>query len=233
MVFTPSVIHHHLRTSEERHNLLVQFIYSELMESFEIIKCIEKLKLSDESLLNEGVAENLYHLLLKLVGNPKSSSHYFSNEKSGTFSKIKSYSALLSEIKSIQKKEISYLNQVGNQMWILSLQACDACKSLLQEQDINKTLLFLIKRMIHALKVYLKIIKQFLMHYKQDENVLFFLLQNQEKLDAMYHENFVASLFKKMFFRSLKRAELFIYTRYSIRGFSHLLPLIQMKFEKL
>lgn len=232
MLRTDPVIHHHVKSCHEHHHLLIQFIYSELISGDAIVQKIDELILSKKSKLTQSEFKGLNELLIQLIGHQLPYSRRFSHDKEGIFAKLKNYSALLSP-----NKETAYIHQLANQMWILSLQSYDFNDKFLQmpgpSEKEYSPLLFILKRLKHAVKVYARMIKRFIMHYKQDENVLFFLLKNRVQLDKIYNEHFVATILRKMFFRSLKRAELFIHTRYALRGFHHLLPFIKETFATL
>lgn len=72
-----------------------------------------------------------------------------------------------------------------------------------------------------------------ILHYKSDENVLFFFLRYYLQFDALYHPGFSAALLASCSPGGLFSVEEFLLKAYRKRGFSHLLPTIQLLFIEL
>jgi hypothetical protein len=69
--------------------------------------------------------------------------------------------------------------------------------------------------------------------YRDNENVLYFLLNRQEELDNLYHSSCLTHLFEQMYPGGVKEAKELLIKRYTIRGFHHLLAHINQKMAAL
>jgi len=68
--------------------------------------------------------------------------------------------------------------------------------------------------------------------FDRDENVVFFLLNRHQAIDAIYGPQFLCNWVKKNHF-SLEKAFHFLNARYTKRGFDHILPQIAKKIDEL
>lgn len=66
--------------------------------------------------------------------------------------------------------------------------------------------------------------------YKKDENVLFFLLMNHEKLDVLFGKQGTAKAFRNTI--EFEEAKRWISKQYEKRGFSHLIPHIHTTIDE-
>ena len=69
--------------------------------------------------------------------------------------------------------------------------------------------------------------------FKEDENVLFFILRHKTQLEEAFGEKFVELLFKKMHRDGSAGIEKLLLKQYSKRGFDTLLPVIKAKMAQL
>jgi hypothetical protein len=76
-------------------------------------------------------------------------------------------------------------------------------------------------------------IHELIPHFKDDENLLFFLLRHQQNLNRLYGKEFLSTLLLSLFPDGLQEMEEFLHTKYSARSFHHILPQISEHFAAL
>jgi len=84
-----------------------------------------------------------------------------------------------------------------------------------------------------ALKEIRALLLDELITFRDDENVLFFLLRHQAEFDHVYSASMVSKTLETLFAEGLGAASNFLTGRFERRGFYHLIPLISQKIERL
>lgn len=84
-----------------------------------------------------------------------------------------------------------------------------------------------------ALKEIRALLLDELITFRDDENVLFFLLRHQAEFDHIYSASMVRKTLETLFPEGLKTASNFLAGRYERRGFYHIIPVISQKIERL
>lgn len=213
-------------TFHQSDSLLIQFILHEFLK---LLRVTKKLK---QSLQDENPLPMIRKELICLVGPEHDYKHLFSwSSDLGVLTKMKTYLDLLLHRDSSQVKR---LKNTCHEAW----EAAILCLEVAKEGNI-KTLenyKLLTDQFKNALDLFEKIpaeIKRVLPFYAQDENIVFFLLEHKETLDASLETKFLKQLFHKMYEGGVNQAEAFLIEKYRERGFLALLPIIETKCAEL
>ena len=102
--------------------------------------------------------------------------------------------------------------------------------SLFQKNTINKELFEKCNRYLDRS---LNLVKKLLIHFQDDENVLFFLLRHSETFDLMYNSQFTISFLQKIYGKNLENIEKQLKEKFSNRRFEHLFTIISEKMKKI
>jgi hypothetical protein len=78
-----------------------------------------------------------------------------------------------------------------------------------------------------------RLFEEMLSHYRNDENLLLFILGRQELFNATYGTSFVRCLFQQIFPGGLEETELYLISCYQKRGYLHLLEQISALIAQL
>lgn len=224
--------HHH-------QHLLLQFIWTELILASQEIERAQKACASGQM---EQEPKALYQALAphltRLAGSPQDYMRLFDSDDDGIFNKLKNYALLFSlQDPSSQKKHAIMIQEASN-AWLNAVQALGLLRTIahqtahVSQKQTAKLSLFIEKTQRSTLRL-INLTAQITSNYKNDENVIFFLLRHQKSLNALRENQFILSLLKKMFRENLETMRKFLVKRYSERGFIHLLPFINQSVEQL
>lgn len=136
--------------------------------------------------------------------------------ESGAFTKLRNYCALYARLGDDEDRQAFDLHQITDVIW-LTLGHC--LKHLRDEGEIPQPLL---KKIFQLETRLLGALKKIIFDFREDENVLFFLLRHRQALDLMFGEKFVHKTLTRLFPDGLKEAQQFILARYQKRGFNTL-----------
>lgn len=89
------------------------------------------------------------------------------------------------------------------------------------------------KRFLRCFRRIARLFEGMLPYYREDENLLLFLLRRRELFDAAYGVPFVRRLFKRIFHGGLEEARLYLLNCYQRRGYLHLLEQISAQITQL
>ncbi|MCH9634159.1 MAG: hypothetical protein S4CHLAM7_09020 [Chlamydiae bacterium] len=223
-------------------SLLFQFILFEFITSSKKIQDIENIYSQLESLLIKHRLQadvDLYlNQLLDFMPFLTGSQMVIANEQTfpwthqkGSLNKLRHYCYLLSH-KFSDKGDVLNMNIAVSKAFHSALQIREVIFSLQrQSEDPQRvpnyvSLYHLLDKLIDNMRRASRLILRILIQFKDDENVLFFLLQHRTDLDQLYKTQFVARILKKMFSDGSKGAEEFLKLRYQERGFHHLIDSI-------
>lgn len=214
-------------------SVLFQFILSEFIVANTEVETISHLTPS----VLEGEVDGLEPPLHQLFG---SSPEYVSllswNFKEGILSRLKKYVLCFSQFHITPEKDQRLLYQYTCQ----ALELCQKCINELQayvegigeenvEVTLHKNLVKLQKQVGRFGQMVIKLTYYF--HF--DENVIFFILRHKQQFDNIFGQDFTKRFFNKMYEGGPSEAEKLMTTRYTERGFQHLLPTIQTKISEL
>ena len=217
--------------------LLFQFILSEFIQAYGEIQLINKI--ADEKTEETQTSQRLHalaHHVSLLAGSTQQHMRMLSWNDDGFLTKMKNYCALLCHYDSNETHDLYRMFKESNQAWLLSLRVLDAIRTMQQStEQSHDTMPFMpvLKKLNNCLKRFSRLVMRAVLPFSQDENVVFFILRNKEQLDALYKPKFTKDLIKKMFSKGTEEASQFLLERYTIRGFTSLIPLINRKFIEL
>jgi len=167
--------------------------------------------------------------VIHLLGE-KHESHFIWDEKKGSLKKFTDLS--LHFAKHQEPLASSHLIEELHHLSFFLKQA-----SLKLQHIAQKPPLSLFKESFELLKQQFKstltIFFNSLPHFKDDENILFFLVDQQERLDRSFGAKTTLHLVEKIFPEGIKNAEHFLLERYTARGFTHITAQIPEKFAAL
>lgn len=213
----PHINVYHLDSS-----LLLQFILSEFLTICCEIQAIKSLP----SKLSEADREKLEYTLSHLSGASKEYMRLFSwNSDGGILAKLKSYCGFFAQNSDLSEKKLRALHHKSNQIWLQCLQ----CLDLVRSDEGTELILKSIDKLVRGVQQIGKLIADILPEFRDDENVLFFLLRNYKELDAAYSPRFISKTLKKMFNGGAHEAGRLMIVNYTQRGFNNLVPIIQDK----
>ncbi len=212
--------------------LLFQFILSETLAASRQIHVIAH---------HNRYEHELIQAILELTGPLQEQMRLIAwTPNEGILTKLKGYCAnLLHHVNPHDKVSLA-LSRLAGQSWLQCHNCLDAY-NLWQEEPASRDLQDdLQKQLARLLQFHLrwtKLLAQKIKDFREDENVLFFLLRHHEDFDACFGEGFVRTLFLRLSpasqRKSLQAAEDFISQKYLKRGFESLLPIIKTKISEL
>lgn len=217
------------------HNLLFQFILSEFILVYQEIKHINQIAatLKSQENFELEILQRLLHHIVKLAGSSRYYMRLLACNDDGLLTKLKCYSVLFC-LKQDHMNQRKLYDDV-EQLWLLSLKIVDTTDSLLlrNSETAKLALHSWLGKFQRSSKRLSNTITSFKMHFRHDENVIFFIMRHKEQFDDLYKPRYVAKLLKKMFPNGLKEAHQFLLSQYGKRGFDSLVPIIQTKMAEL
>lgn len=223
----------HVNSYHQNNSLLFQFILAEFLEAFTEIQRLDALCCrvptplpSDE--LSCRQAENNLHLiqpiLTKLVGSTRDYMRLFSwNYSEGLLSKLRTYCALFLQNADTDEKELIAIQHYADKIWQNCLQAVDALNDVPQDRP---QLFASLEKSSSAMQRFAKLITRLIHQFRNDENVMFYILRNHKTFDQLYGNRYVIKLFSKIYPKGIKEVQLLLIKKYSDRGFENMLPSI-------
>jgi len=219
-------------------SLLFQFILGEFLESYELTQQLDILcnrkqtPLGSQQVMDRE--ENLSQvevILSKLVGSARDYMRLFSwNFTDGALQKLKMYCSLFLQHVDTDEKELIALQHYADKIWQSYLNALD---TLREDPKDRHAFLANIDKASSAMNRFSKLISRLIHQFRDDENVIFFVLRNRVQFDKLYGNRFVARLFLKLYPKGFREIQLFLLKKYSERGFDNLLFTISSKMSEL
>jgi hypothetical protein len=208
--------------------LLIQFILTELFAAQK-----EASRLAGAA----GDAETLETAMAALAGNRKREGRLFNwLSDNGILEKMHHFCCCIVQEEVPEEKTALAMQRTVHQAWIFALQAQVEARILLDSGAKSMESLELtriVARMNMTLGKAAKHLWRLLERYKQDENVLFFLLRHHHEFDSLYGAGATVQFFRKAFRGGSMEAGHLMRQRYGKRGFSHILPIIDEKISEL
>lgn len=229
-------------------SLLFQFILAEFLIAYKEIQKIEKIYSEIElklikNHLHASVNHALYsilEILPQMVGDPIIANHEYPFQwtyNTGSLSKLKHFAYLFSQRRPDYSEAVN-MNVYVSKAFHSALQLREVILSIqhkLSDYQIPNYITFyqLTDKLIDNIRLTSRLMIKVLVHKKEDENILRFLLDNQEDFDAVYRKSFVQRILKMMYPKGMKHAKDLIVEKYVRRGFLGLLEPISEQFAKL
>lgn len=224
----------HLTTYHNNNSLIIQFALFELIQAYKHVEIINSyLQDSRSTPLNK-----LGSAISSLTGRTQEYMRIFTwNLNDGILAKLKSYCSYYANNIAAQQPDISAVQKHADRAWINCLESADILRRMDKSTHIHPSdreeLQEKLSRTLQRLQQLASVLSKQLLQFRDDENVLFFLLRFSRSLDSIYEEGFVLKLFSKMFSDGIPAAKAKLSVRYAERKFEHLLPQITQKLSTL
>ena len=205
--------------------ILFQFILYEFLKALEEADHIEKFCL--KKLDRETYFQQITEYLVKLAGSEQEYMRVFSwVSDTGILTKLKNYCNLLSE--NTKKSDLTYvrLHECSYTAWADCMSVID----LIHKNETFKKIKAATEHSLSSIYSLIPVLEEALPKFKQDENVLFFLLRYKEDFDRLIEEGWTRKLFKKFYPRGASK---FMTKQYHARGFVELLPEITHRLQQI
>lgn len=213
--------------------LLYQFI---LCEFFATIQGIRNLQQEMKNFQN-GKANIIETHLQILIGHQEDSLHGFNwRPEYAALTKLRIYCTQFAETAESDDKGTLGLQELADQAWLIASQTVTTFKIQYRNGEFAKVLLNLQKNIAKLDKIISKLSKQILKalaRFKLNENVLFYLLRHNDQIVTAFGLSQSQQLFKKLFKDGLREAVQYMTSRYALRGFSQLVPIISSRAAEL
>lgn len=227
-----------VKSYHQHQHLLFQFILSELLLAHQEMVKVQQLLAANTSGCDQLLFSKLIGHIKSLSGSTKGHMRLFSWVDDGILAKLKNYCAFLCHEEGHTHKEQNNVYRDANNAWLISLQVLDTVRIIAQELPADATydigvLCMSVEKIHQAIDRFARRLTKIMLMFRHDENVVFFILRHKEQLDDLYSPNFTYKLLHKMFSKGLQEANYFLSEKYSARGFTNILPIIQKKIKEL
>lgn len=230
----------HVNSFHQNNSLLFQFILAEFLETSTEMQKLDTLcsrSLSPMPSHEQSGRQKDLHLmqqsLTHLLGATKDNMRLFSwNFKEGLLTKLRTYCTLflLNADNDSDEKELNAIQHYADKIWYNCHQAIDALYDLPQD---HTSLFSALERASTATQRLAKLIARLIPQFKQDENVLYYVVRHHQLLDKINGNRFTLKLFSKIFPKGIKEGHQFLIQKYTERGFDHLLAPIDSAIKEI
>jgi hypothetical protein len=207
------IINEFLSASKEMQKALQ---LSENIKSYEsktppLAQDLNELRISLSKLAGAKI-ENSYHLPWSL--------------HRGFLTKLREYSDFLAQ--SMNEYSLGYrMYDHFHKAWLKCKQALDLLVIKRSEASVNSDLVCKnIENANKEIRRGARLIAQTIIHFKDNENVVYCLLRCQDRIADLFGKEFLKRLLCRMHPPSLSKVKSFLKSRYLKRGFDHLIPII-------
>ncbi|MEI8365950.1 MAG: hypothetical protein WCF65_05990 [Parachlamydiaceae bacterium] len=224
----------HVNTYHCNNSLIFQFVLSEFIESFSTIQQLNSYccnpnsaSLGDAISFSTAIShrQEIGTCLTKLLGSSNGHIHLFSwNFSEGILSKLKTYCALLLQNSDNDEKELIALQHYAEKIWLGCLQIGEALNSTPFEAG---PLTAAVEKASSSMIRFSKLIARLISQFRDDENVIFYVVRNHKILDKLYGNRFVFKLLGRLYTKGMHEVQHVLSVKYSARGFDDLLPAIR------
>lgn len=225
-------------------SLLLQFILTEFLSVSAEIQKLKQLSDKLKKLNNaskEATEEDFIELtarLHKLVGSTTERMCPLPwNLDNGSMAKLKDYSDLLAQNLDDEDYALYNIHDYFHKALIRGKLTLDIVRLPHLTPAQYHQLCEKIAQGVHKIKENIlsaaRLMVATIYKFRQDENVLFFLLRHEQQIKELYGSNFLKKLFCKMYPNGLDEVEQFLLSSYEKRGFTNLLPIISQKLSDL
>lgn len=221
-------------------HVLFQFILVAFLKTHPVVKKINTLSLqiasSAKSEINPPptLKNQLFLAAEELAGQSSPFHGHFSwNPSQGILNLLKNNCILFEKTQDFP--ETAPIKKYVVKSCLYSAELRDLASNLLNESVPTNTFVHFQKTEVQMTQNMRKLgnaISKMILHFRNNENVLFCLLQRQKELDDFYGAAFTQKIFKKMY-RNLDDARLFLIDAYSQREFKELIPEITTSINSL
>jgi hypothetical protein len=211
----------HLNAYHKSEPLLLQFLLTEFIQVYYQFTSIKNL--IDEEQFNNS----LFALLSRLSASSyEIKNTIFRNHENSSLSKLYFYASYLSEY--VQLHSFPPLAKSCQKCWALGARLVEAMESRQLEMVSN-----IIKKLHSTLRQTAKEIVKVIALFRNNENVLYFILRHRAQLDAILGHNFILKLLSNIFPNGLVGVRNFLVEKYNDRGFDKLSETISQTFNAI
>lgn len=228
-----------LNTIQTNSSLLFQFLLSDFLASFlDILRldtlCHRRLLPFIEKTYNEHnqeLIQEIEKILERLVGTKKDYIKRFSSSMNeGNLSSFKKHCLLFSHQSESEVKELLALQHYADKTW----QNCQLAVDALGDAPNKCAQLFAyLEKASSSMHRLGKLIARLIQQFREDENVVFFVLRHKESFDQAFGKRFITKLFGRMYPKGLREVEHFLIKKYTARSFDNIIPVITRMFHEL
>lgn len=224
-------------------HVLFQFIVASFLQSHRTALKLKTIILQIEPSLSKCSApcehrSKLFCVAEELAGRTSPyHSHFSWSPSPGTLNSLKNNCILFERAFAQDFPEALQIKKHAVKSWLYSGEMRDLAFELLKESSSASDISFarfqkIETLMTRTLKIFGTGLTKMIPRFKENENVLFSLLKQQNELDAFYGIAYTRNIFKKMF-RSSSSAHKFLIEAYRQREFIELLPDITRYIDSL
>ena len=215
-------------------SLLFQFILTEFMEAYEHIQTLElvcqnhPLPVDNESdICGEYEQKEMDSTFEKLIGPNRDFARLIVwNSRGGVLAKLKVYISIFLKHNFGEEKEMITMQHYIEKIY----HSCQKATEILYEDPVPITsLTTAIDKATTAIHRLSKLITRLILHFREDENILFCVLRNQERFDRIYGRGYVAKQLIRIYPKGLQEAKSALCDKYKLRGFDNMLSIITSK----
>lgn len=228
----------HVNTYHHNNSLLLQFLLVEFLEAFTEIQRLDILQKRTPlpnheatSRQKESEREQIEASLAKLVGSTRDYMRLFSwNFSEGLLVKLKTYCTLFLQNAEGNEKELIAMQHYAEKIWQACLLAIDALHETPQERA---PLVASLDKACSSMHRFSKLAARLIHQFREDENVIFFVVRHHQRFDRLYGNRFVYKLLNRMYQKGLRETQQVLVKKYTERGFDNILPIIQTNLAEI
>jgi hypothetical protein len=225
-------------------SLLLQFILSEFIATFtESQKLAELCHLKpsplpvahDRTQQAAACQSQIKAAFSRLVGSNSCERLIAWHFEEGMLSKLKTYCILFSQNNERDEKELLCMHHYIDKAWQQGVQA----KILLNNSELNNSeedrpqFLAALEKMNQSIQRFAKQMARILLQFREDENIIFFLLRHRTELETVYSPRFLNKLLLRMYPKGLCELKQLLKAKYNNRGFTNISSGIDAHFAEL
>lgn len=195
-------------------SLLFLFILDEMIHvSNNMQQIVSLLEEPPTKNLRAHLAELLTHLVGKGYEGIKPVAW---KPENGSLTKLRNYCSLYAQLGGDEDRYAIEIHRQSDAMWLTA----GHCLKHLREEGQIPTLS--LNKVFQQMVRFKTVLKKMVFSFRDNENVLFFLLKHRPALEVSFGERFVYKSLSRMFQGGMKEAEQFMCRRFKKRGFDAL-----------
>ncbi|MGE3954900.1 MAG: hypothetical protein AB7F31_06940 [Parachlamydiales bacterium] len=209
----------------QKPGVLFQFLLDQFLSAFGEVKAIQKL-CNHLSTATDWQVSHMMAALGRLTGHPLSDPTPSWESDRGHLGNLKHLATTFSELSDYG--EARELAGAVDRAFFSALEARDTLprflRSPLQKERLQVTVLCTphLRRLVENVERIGNLIPSLIAHFREEENVLLFLLRRRPDFDSLYGTSFTKNLLQMMFPEGLRELQVVMEERYRKRGFEKL-----------
>lgn len=207
--------------------LLFQFLLSELLLAKK-----EAQKLVHDTYFQDKKLNMALKIFKKMAGACKYSVRGWAwSPGEGTLTRLRRYSIAYTSNDSLDVGNFHRANDLSHKLLIKGQECLEYCYQLNAQNsgepssDLNYLKLLILK-LVDLLNEMAQVLFAEFKRFKDDENVIFFVLRHNNEINELFEKDWLAKNFTEIFPGGLKEVREYLHERYTDRNFPQLLPII-------